>query len=238
MNCKEAKFFIVLIAFLYSSIASAQGNFRGSFIMSFPSGLGSSNSKDAPMLWNIDSSKMIMEVQDEMKKKGVSKRVLFNIKDSTWTMIMQFNKVNQATRMRASAMFHDSIIKPKIKLTSEWKKISGYNCRKTIFESKDYNAEVWVCNELKFNLCKIYKMLSHCGMMNEFTRKGDWFYWKNPKGMIMEVTSTKKSTGESYTMAISEVAPGEINYALFDLKGFKISEIPEGQSCGPTVNEK
>jgi hypothetical protein len=74
-------------------------------------------------------------------------------------------------------------------------------------------------------------------MMSDVVRKGDWFMEKNIKGMILEVISTKKSNGEMYTMKISNIIPGNINKTFFNISGFRISDIPEGQNCGGVIDE-
>ena len=74
--------------------------------------------------------------------------------------------------------------------------------------------------------------------MSEFVRNGDWYKFNKINGMILEVTSKNKSTGESYTMSISEIKTGVINNTFFSINGFLISDIPEGQNCGVKVTEK
>jgi hypothetical protein len=195
--------------------------------------------KEFPLLWNVESlssgGKIVMEIQDEMKKKGVSKRVLFNNNDSTWTMLMSFNKVKQGTRIKANAMYRDTMKHRKIstKMTKEKKIIQGYNCNKMIVESEKYFADVWTTNEIKFDLCRVYRLLSHCGMMNKSISNGDWFMVKSLKNIVMEVTSKNKSTGMTYTMMVTELKPNVTDTSQFASKGFLISDIPEGQSCGP-----
>ena len=192
------------------------------------------------MFWNVDSGKVMMEIQDEMYKKGVSKRVLFTPADSTWTMIMHLNNVKEAVRVHANAMFRDTMKQQKInvKTTSEKRIIAGYTCKKIIIESDSSVDEAWITPEINFNLSKIYKLLCHCGLMGEFAEKGSWYLMKKPKGMVLEVTSKRKDNGAAYTMNISDIKPGIISKKLFDLKAFKFSDIPEGQSCGAMVKEK
>ena len=91
--------------------------------------------------------------------------------------------------------------------------------------------------EIKYNLGYMYKLLSHCGLMGEFVSKGDWFTYKKMDGMVLEVTSKNKSTNQTYTMNISNIQPGIVNESFFSTKGFRISDIPEGQSCGVSVKE-
>lgn len=222
--------------------SQAQQVFSGSFLMSVKS--PSMNSDDPPMLWNIERAssgeKMAMELQDEMRKKGVSKRVVFNPGDSTWTMLMSFNNVKQGSRIHRSEMYRQLPEEKKIKttLTKEKRKIEGYDCKRLVVESKNYKADLWFTEELKFNVCRIYKLLSHCAMMNDVFRRGDWFYSQIAKGMIVEVTSLKKSTGEYYTLNITEIKPGVIDPLLFTTKDFRISDIPEGQNCALPAEEK
>ena len=80
--------------------------------------------------------------------------------------------------------------------------------------------------------------MNHCGLMGEFVRDGDWFNWNDSSGMIIEVTSAKKKSNESYTMTISAINPGNISNDLFSIKDFKISDIPEGQNCGAKEEAK
>lgn len=223
-----------------SELISAQKPFQGSFLMSFNS---AEPDKDSPLLWNIrlDSTggEMALQVQDNMLKKGVNKRVLFKPADSTWTMLINFNKVKQGTRIYAAAMFRDtSKHRPvTVRKLKDEKIISGYLCKKLTVESEKYFAEVWYTNEIKFDMCGIYRLLSHCGMMSEVVRKGDWFMNRKLKTMVLEATSTNKKTGLFYTMIISGIN-SLIDQSFFDLNGFKISEIPEGENCGPIVKDE
>ncbi len=166
--------------------------------------------------------------------------MLFNPVDSTWTMGMEFGNVKQATRIHAASMYQDSSTGKKndVKILRNKRIVDRLSCHEIHIDSKEYASILWVTNDFNFNLWRIYKLLSHCGMMGEFVGKGDWFLWANKKGMILEVTSTSKSTGESYTMSITEINEGVLNSSLFSLAGYKISDIPEGQHCGPVVEGK
>jgi hypothetical protein len=234
----------ILLIFTLSVATHAFGQkfFNGTFLMSFKTNI--SPDKDFPLLWNIENEiegrRMVLEIQDDMQKKGVSKRVLFNPNDSTWIMMMQYNLVKQGTKIHAAKMFNDTI-KPglyKIKKTKEKRTISGQECKKIILTSDKFISEVWTTKEIKLNISYIYKLLSHCGLMSEFVRNGDWYNFNKLNGMILEVTSKNKSTGESYTMSVSEIIPGVINKTFFNTNGFRISDIPEGQNCGVVVKEK
>lgn len=229
----------LLVLVCWTGSVSAQNQFRGSFLMSFYSTSEKSKSM-APLFWNVDHGKMAMEIRDEMQKKGVTKRVMFNPSDSTWIMAMEFGNVKQATRIHAAAMFRDSLKNQKleIKTSKEKKIIEGFHCYHVTIESKEYASSLWVTDEIQFNLPWIYRLLAHCGMMSDFIVRSDWFLWKKNKGMILEVTSVKKETGESYTMNISWLQPGVINQSAFNLDGYKISDIPEGLNCGPVTETK
>ncbi len=225
--------FICFIFLSHSTIA--QHLFLGSFLLSFQK---SELIKDYPMLWNIRSNdkgiQMAMEIQDEMKLKGVSKRIVFNPADSTWMMLMEYNKVKQGTVIRAAKMFKDTTEEKNIilKKTQIKEIIEGYSCKKIILESGDFIAEAWVTDQLKFNLAGLYKLLSHCGMASEYVRAGDWYFSTNVKGMILKLTSLNKKTNETYTLLVSEIKPGDLKPKFFDTTEFRISEIPEGQNCG------
>ncbi len=233
----------LLMLLLMSAIRPLHGQqtFNGSFLMTFT--LSEPITDNPPMLWNIESAanggRMAMELQDDMIKKGVSKRVLFNPKDSTWTMLMSFNNVKQGARIHRADMFREKKGSAKFSVTTAQTKriIEGYHCVKVITESKNYRAEIWITKELKFDVCRIYKLLNHCSMINDIVRKGDWFN-SNLYGMILEVTSTNKSTGQSYSMSISSLKLNEITSSLFTTKDFRISDIPEGQNCGIALDEK
>ena len=231
----KKKLLLITLLICFSGILSGQNPFFGSFVMSFKV---AESTRDEPLLWIIepvaDGGKMALEIQDEMKNKGVSKRVLFNPADSTWTMMIEFNKIKQGSRIHAAMMYHDTVKRNELKrkITKERRNIGGYRCKKIIIESEKFIADVWVTDQVKFDLCNVYRLLSHCGMMSEFVRKGDWYFSKNLNEMIMEVTSIKKSTGELYTMSILMMKPGDTNESFFTTDGFKIADIPEGLNCG------
>ncbi len=234
--------FLLIFTLSGATNSVGQENFSGNLLMSFKASIGPN--KDFPLLWNIEKEieggRMVLEIQDDMQKKGVSKRVLFNPKDSTWIMMMEYNQVKQGTKIHAAKMFNDTL-KPtlfKINKTKEKRIISGHECKKTILISDKFISEVWTTKELKLNLSYIYKLLSHCGLMSESIRNGDWYNFNKISGMILEVTSKNKSTGESYTMSISDIKTGVINNKFFSTNGFRISDIPEGQNCGVVIKEQ
>ena len=220
----------------------AQDLFLGSFLMSFKSQQTDIN--DVPLLWYVEQNskgmRMMMEFQDEMLQRGVSKRVIYDPADSSWTMLLSMNNIKQGTRVKRAKLFRNeknnhSLI---IKQTADHKIIEGYDCRKIIAQSNNYVAEIWLTKELNFDLCHIYKLLSHCGMVSEFMRKGEWFFWQGAKGMILEVTSRRTGSDEYYTLNISMIKQYKVDDKIFSTNGFKISEIPEGQNCGVAVEEK
>jgi hypothetical protein len=55
--------------------------------------------------------------------------------------------------------------------------------------------------------------------------------------MILEVRSLNLATGDIYTMKISNLQPGASNPELFEIDGYRISVIPEGQNCGVQETE-
>jgi len=239
MNAPAKVFFVFLFMNFRMEAAFCQQAFRGSFMMSFTFSPEQTKKSDS-LWWNIDQGKMALEIQDEMKKKGVSKRVLFDPADSTWTMGLEFSKVKQGTRIHAASMFKDSTEENKIRVKSSGKKriIAGHTCHEVLTQSDTYSSVIWVTDDFNFNLCRLYKMLAHCGMMGSQVGKGDWFLWKQKKGMILEVVSRKNSSGESCTLTITQLKEGVINSSFFSFAGYKISDIPEGQHCGPVAEEK
>ena len=233
---------IFLFTLMHNYILLGQEVFHGNFLMSFSS--STEKIMDSPMLWNIESinngGRMALQIQDELLDKGVSKRVIFNPADSTWTMLLSLNSIKQGSRVKRGEMYRQSKSGNKILIKADHAKriIAGYKCKKYTFESSKYKAEVWVTNEIKFDLGHIYKLLAHCGMVSDIMRKGDWFLSGFSNGMILEVTSHKIETDESYTMHISDIHKSDVNEKMFDITGFKISEIPEGQNCGVIIDDK
>jgi hypothetical protein len=242
MMIKEAC--ILILFFLIFSIKSTKTpaqSFNGSFLMTFSS---EKDYSDYPMRWYAHNSssekKIAMEVQDEMIVKGVSRRILFDNADSTWTMLIAFNSIKQATRIRVASVFSDTMFQKKIKIikTKESKILSGYKCRKIITESAGYTTEIWMTEDIKFDMLTIYKLLSHCGMLSDNVKKGDWYKAIGLHGMAIQVMSINKISGDAYTMRISEIKTNDIRPEFMSLTGFRISDIPEGQSCGIAVEEK
>lgn len=214
----------------------AQQIFRGSFLMSFSF---STKENMPPLLWNVDGDKIAIEIQDTMKRKGVTRRIVFNALDSTWTMCMEFNNVKQGTRMRTQKMAGKEVaIKPSHLKTINSKIKSGmYAAEKKVCQTKTSTDTLDVTQQFNFDVPKHYQLLCHCGLINISLRKGSWYHIKKNKGMIVTAKSFDKLNNNSYTVSITNIKPGDINPDLFNLKGFKISDIPEGQSCGPMVKE-
>jgi len=228
---------IVTILLLHFNTLKCQVNYRGSFLMTFSTSELKNN--ENALLWNVeeasDSSRIAIEIQDEMKKKGVSKRIMFSPTDSTWTMLMSFNKVKQGTRIKAPAMYRDD--KPlkdyNIRSTNSRKTIDSIKCVKVIVETNRNIAEIWMAEKIKFDLAGSYFLLSHCGMIGDVVRNGDWYRVASLDKMIMEVKNTDKKSGETYSLKVSQLNHNKPGNEYFTTEGFLISDIPEGQSCGP-----
>jgi hypothetical protein len=227
------------IAVIFVIPVFAQNSFRGNFLMSFTSSVEKSK-PIYPLLWNVEPGRMVMEIEDNMKSKGVSKRVIFNTADSTWIMAMEFGNIKQGTRIHAASMYRDSGEQKKVSIKSIkfQKQVEGFNCHQVIVSTAQYISKLWVTDEIDFNICRIYKLLSHCGMMSDFVEKGDWYFMKKNKGMIMEVVSTDLLTGEIHTMKVTQLSQDNVNQSMFNITNYKISDIPEGQHCGPVTQEK
>ena len=214
----------------------AQQVFRGSFLMSFAF---STKENMPPLLWNVEGEKIAIEIQDTMKQKGVTRRILFNAKDSTWTMCMEFNDVKQGTRMRTKKMAGKEVaFKPaQLKSLQTFEIIDIYTATSMVYKTPTVTDSLAVIQEYNFDLPKYYTMLSHCGLVNISLRKGNWYNNKKNKGMIVRAKSIDKKTNTHYTVTITKIKQGDINPALFSTKGYKITDIPEGQSCGPMTKE-
>lgn len=233
---KGKKLFFVLVLVDVCNCAYAQQTFRGSFLMSFAF---STKENMPPLLWNVDGNKIAIEIQDTMKRKGVTRRILFNALDSTWTMCMEFNDVKQGTRMRTKNMVGKEVsFKPsQLKKLNTTSSSGSYVADKMVFETKAAIDTLAITQQVNFDLPKHYALLSHCGLINISLRKGNWYNIKKSKGMVTYVKSVDGKSNNSYTVSITNIKPGNINPALFSTKGFKISDIPEGQSCGPMTKE-
>ncbi|MEO8086726.1 MAG: hypothetical protein ABI763_07900 [Bacteroidota bacterium] len=229
---------VLLMAISHAGTAQRILPFRGSFLMSFSEG-NASQKKAWPFHCTTDVTKTGIEIKDDMNAKGVNKRIIYNLLDSSWLMLLSYNNVKQATRIHANAMFSDKMVVPKVsmRLTHETKLIDGYRCDKYIIESEKDSAVVWVAAEFNFDLCKLYKMLAHCGMMSSYVDDGTWYFAKQIRGMVLEVTSYSKSNGTSYSMLISGIQQNEIIIPYFDLAGYKITDIAPGENCGQVATE-
>ena len=161
---------------LYQNIF-AQQRFRGSFLMSFSF---STKENMPPLLWNVDGDKIAIEIQDTMKRKGVTRRILFNALDSTWLMCMEFNDVKQATRMRTKNMAGKEINYNKKYLKSLQTKITAgnYTAEKMVYTTKQSTDTLAITRQLNFDLPKYYTLLCHCGLINISLREGKWYHIK------------------------------------------------------------
>ncbi len=231
------KTILTLLFFLCSVfIANAQQPFKGSFLTTFAF---NTQENMPPLLWNVDGDKIAIEIQDTMKRKGVTRRILFNAADSTWLMCMEFNDVKQATRMRTKNMAgkEKKLNTKNLKTISRKNKIQNYYADKMAYQTKNGADTMLITEEHNFDFPKHYELLCHCGLVNISLRKGNWYGLKNKKGMVVYAKSTDKKTGNTYAVTVSEIKPGQVNPALFSTTGFKITDIPEGQSCGPMTKE-
>lgn len=233
---------LILIHLASMDYVIAQADFQGRFLLTFNTTTGSS--PEAPLMWNVQSKsggrRMAIEIEDDMRQKGVKKYVMFNPVDSTWLMLMEIGNIRQGTKIHRAAMYRDTIKEEKSKylITKEHRIIAGYDCKKCVRISNLYTSDLWITEQLNFDISNGYRLLSHCGMMGEIVRKGDWYNFKNKKGMILEVTSKNKVSGETYTIGVSAVKPNQADEKLFNVNAYKLSDIPEGQNCGPVENAR
>lgn len=236
MTARVGSILLLIIAFCLPSVAQKPLPLRGSFIMSFNED-SMAVKKAWPFQCSTDITKTGLEIKDDMNRKGVMKRIIYNRVDSTWLMLLSFKGVKQATRIQAGSMFSNKMKTPMVttKSTGEKKLIGEYSCTKYISVSEDDSAVVWATEELRFDICELYRMLAHCGMMTDNIDDGTWYYSKKLKGMVLEVTSYKKSTGGYYSMFISGIKQNEIDMSVFDLSGYRITDIVEGGNCGPAT---
>ena len=121
-----------------------------------------------PFECTVDITQINMEVKDDMNKKGVTKRILYNLADSFWLMLMQYNNIKQGTHNQTKAMFRDTMASSHIrtKAMKAEKIIEGYRCIKFVVISETDSGVMWIAPDLKFDLGRLYKMLSHSGMIN------------------------------------------------------------------------
>ena len=230
------------IPFLFCLTAKCQTQFQGSFLMKFSTTYA--NTEDLYSLtWTIDrsfnSERMAMEIEDEMKKRGVNKKVIYNFSDSSWTMAMSIKDIKQGTKMGAKMMYKDSCKSKEIKI-KRFKNneiISGKEFKKIIIQKDEYDTELWITNQYNYDISKMYELLLHNGLMNPILKKGKWYEYHIKKGMIVKVKTINKTTGENYSFTIENIKQGAINQSIFDLRGYKISVIEEGQNCGVVIIE-
>lgn len=222
------------IALLFCTVtAYTQQVFEGSFTVTFTE-VNNNDTLFSPLLWCKKGKRVVIEIQDEGRRQGISQRVLIDPTDSTWTMILDASNARNAARVHAAKMFRDTAKNSlfKVTRTAMTKSISGYTCKKTVIESKFYKTELWITEQLNFNLGSVYHIIEHCGMMSNYIPTGDWGQWNIYKGMLLQVSTFNKTTAQSYKMTLSQIKPHVVYNNLFNLKNFIIAEIPEGQHCG------
>ena len=228
-----------LLITLAFSIFNSYGQvaFEGTFQMNFNTSTNIKSDLGA-LIWSIDKpgkgNRVAMEIEDEMKKKGVNKRVLFDFNDSSWTMVMAIKNIRQGTKIMSRKMYRDSCSIKKInkKEVKEPEIISGLKCKKIIITNAGFESEVWITDQYNYDLSKMYELMLHCGLMDPMLKKGKWYeYHIRKKGMIIKVRTQNKETGENYSLQIDHIRPGNISPIAFDLKDYKISIIEEGKNC-------
>ncbi len=223
---------------LFSNLSFGQNTFVGTFSMNFQTNY-SDTTNLCKLNWTIDkignNNRQVMEMDDDMKRRGVNKRVLFDFIDSSWTMVMAIKNIKQGTKIKATKMYKDSCDSKKINLKQikGQEIISGLKCRKLLITNSDYESEVWITDQYNYDASKLYELMLHCGLMNPILKKGKWYeYHLRKKGMIIKVKTKNKIIDEYYIMQLDQIKQGKINYSDFDISGYKISVIEEGKNCG------
>ena len=182
--------------------------------------------------------KIAMEIHDDIEKKGVFKRIIFDFNDSNWTLLMSIKDIKQGTRIGATAMFKDSckLKKIQIKKSIQNEIVAGMNCRRITINLDQYIADLWITDQFNFDVSRMFELLLHSGLMNPILKKGKWFEYHTKKGMIVKVNLRNKNTDENYSISLDQIEKNKINARVFNIEGYKIADIEEGKNCGAKID--
>ena len=107
---------------------------------------------------------------------------------------------------------------PVITDTKETRVIEGYNCHKLLVKTDQASSEVWVTNDVDFSFDAISTALSQ-GAKDASMPTGY-------KGFPIQIITMKGT--DKVTMTFKNIKKGPVNDSLFDLTGYKLTEMPSG----------
>ena len=107
-------------------------------------------------------------------------------------------------------------VKPVIVETNEKKVIDGYNCHKISVKVDGAESEIWVTNDVDMNFDDISSAMSN-GMKGSNIPSGY-------KGFPILITATVKE-GAKMTISFKNIKSTPVDPKLFDLSGYKITEM-------------
>ncbi|MCO4293226.1 DUF4412 domain-containing protein [Solitalea sp. MAHUQ-68] len=217
------KIFSIVIALLATHIAIAQ-DFAGSFKMLIS---GDEVKQPVEMTCYYKDQAWAMQMSPEQMKGG-KVRIVYDAKTKDTYTLMDMNGNKMGFKGKAKDI--EDMIKdkaePKITQTNETKTIDGHPCKKVITETDDSLIDMWVAQDMNFNLQSIFANMKSSkggGSSRNMAQYAKYF-----KGPSLETLVTDKKKGTKTTMLIKEIKKGDIPEGIFSTEGYQIMDSPMG----------
>ena len=213
---------LVVFVFIIMLSSFREDGFEGRFTIS----VTSEEFDPVTMAWTTKDNLAMMDLGTDQSAKGVPKQLLLNTSDTTVSLLMSFGNYKRGTKL----------VPVKIRKHQETKRIGSHTAQRVTMDSKEYFSELWITPELSVDIFILYRMMTHCSLINRLALNGDWYQSGMP-GTPLEIATRNKKTGKRYLVKVENLTAAAVASSVFDLAGYKISEIAPGQNCGTMVPE-
>lgn len=230
------KIFLLLMLMSIAAIGlRAQEDFNGWMVLTV-SGTEIKEPMDITYYFLNGEVLMKPQIRDKESGKEADLGILFKPQQQVFFILMGGKDGKMAMRKtydNINEMLDTTKIeRPKITQTSETKRINGYLCHKVIAETSTSIMDMWVTNDLKFNLGKLMaysKMNMGKGRKQASADNG----WGNVKGASLETVVKDKQRGSTSTILVKEISTEHPSASLFDMTDYQVMEMPSLKDIMP-----
>ncbi|POY34819.1 hypothetical protein C3K47_18445 [Solitalea longa] len=212
-------FLLAMVVLLVNGMAKAQ-DFVGSFKMLIS---GDEVMQPVEMLCYYKDQAWAMTMAPEQMKGG-KVRIIFDAKTKeTYTLMdMNGNKMGFKGKAKDLEEMMKDKAEPKITETKETKAIDGHPCKKVIVETEDSLIDMWVAQDMAFNLQSMFANMGGPkggGPTRNFSKYAKYF-----KGPSLETLVTDKKKGTKTTMLIKDIKKGDVPADIFSTEGYQLMD--------------
>lgn len=232
LNCfKDIMKLHLLLIFIFFSIQSiTPQNFTGSFDLIAEQNYPNGNARSDTISYYFGNEKTAIVIHD--KRNQPDMRMVFHPADSAITALFEINgkksgyilPMNDQHWPGMRHAFRSLGTRPKTETnySGEAKAIEGYLCRKAIAESSDYDAVLWIAEDIPLSMMRVlsYQTVGE-GKSQKELEQFDQF---GAEGLPLEMHLTSKKGKADVTIRLENFKE-EIDDSIFSIEGHSINEV-------------